>query len=118
MTQYVGRDVSTAFFLYPDWWINENIALLEQRESITISNFPTPEIAASRIDAILQFGRTANLGKIKTPTMIICATDDFLTPPYYSRELAPLIPGAALVELERGGHVHQKPTRRPSMKPC
>jgi pimeloyl-ACP methyl ester carboxylesterase len=29
---------------------------------------------------------------------------DFLTPPYFTRELARLIPGAELVLLERGGH--------------
>lgn len=36
--------------------------------------------------------------------MIICAQDDILTPPYFSRELARLIPDAELVELQRGGH--------------
>jgi aminoacrylate hydrolase len=75
-------------FLYPDWWINQNIDVLEEREKATIANFPTPEITASRIDAILAFDRIADLQKIKTPTLIICAKDDFLTSPYYSRELA------------------------------
>jgi aminoacrylate hydrolase len=91
-------------FLYPDWWINENIALLEEREKVVIPNFPPAEIVASRIDAILAFDRTDALGTIRTPTMVICAKDDILTPPYFSRELARLIPGAELVELDRGGH--------------
>jgi len=91
-------------FLYPDWWINQNIALLEEREKTTIPNAPSPEIGASRIDAIIDFDRTADLAKIKTPTMVICAKDDFVTPPYYSRELTRLIQGAVLVKLERGGH--------------
>ena len=95
---------STPVFLYPNWWINENIRLLEEREQAAIPNFPQPEIGASRIDAILEFDRTADLGRIKTPTMVICAKDDILTPPYFSRELARLIPRAQLVELERGGH--------------
>lgn len=95
---------STPVFLYPDWWVNQNITLLEEREKITIPNFPGPEIGASRVDAIIDFDRTADLGKIKTPTMVICAKDDILTPPYFSRELARLIQGAKLVELERGGH--------------
>src|SRR6516162_261256 len=68
-------------FLYPDWWINQNIALLEEREKTTIPNAASPEIGASRIDAIIDFDRTAGLGKIKTPTMVICAKDDFVTPP-------------------------------------
>jgi aminoacrylate hydrolase len=95
---------STPVFLYPSWWINDNIALLEEREKVAVPNFPPPEIVASRIDGIMAFDRTADLGRIKTPTMVICAKDDTLTPPYYSRDLARMIPGATLVELERGGH--------------
>ena len=95
---------ATAVFLYPDWWINENISLLEEREKAGMSVFPEPDIVASRIDAIVGFDRTAELGTIKTPTLVICAKDDFLTPPYFTRELARLIPGAELLLLERGGH--------------
>ena len=95
---------ATAVFLYPDWWVNENIALLEEREKIAIPAFPPPEIVASRIDAILDFDRTADLPKIRTPTLVICAKDDILTPPYFTRELARLIPGAELMLLESGGH--------------
>src|SRR5262249_21667709 len=91
-------------FLYPDWWVNDNIGLLEERENVAIPGFPLAEIAASRIDAIVDFNRTADLPKIRTPTLVICAKDDFLTPPYFSRELARLIPGADFVELTRGGH--------------
>lgn len=95
---------SASIFLYPDWWINENIALLEEREKVVIPNFPPSEIVASRIDAILDFDRTDALGRIRIPTMTLCAKDDILTPPYYSRELARMIPGAEFVELDRGGH--------------
>jgi aminoacrylate hydrolase len=95
---------STAAFLYPDWWINTNAALLEEREKITIPNFPAAEIVASRIDAIVAFDRTADLARIKAPTLVICAKDDFLTPPYFSEELARLIPGAELQLLDKGGH--------------
>ena len=102
---------STPVFLYPDWWINKNIALLEEREKTAIPNFPSSEIAASRIDAVVQFDRTSELGMIKTPTMVICAKDDFLTPPYFSRELAKLIPYAELVELDRGGHCASETNR-------
>ena len=95
---------ATGIFLYPDWWVNDNIALLEEREKLAIAAFPGPEIVASRIDAVVDFDRTAGLSRIRTPTLVICAKDDFLTPPYFSRELARLIPGAELLLLERGGH--------------
>ena len=95
---------STAVFLYPDWWVNQNIGLLEEREKLVIPAFPPAEIVASRIDAIVAFDRTADLPNIRVPTLVVCARDDILTPPYFSRELAQKIPGAELAELERGGH--------------
>ncbi len=52
---------STAVFLYPDWWINANERLLEEREQVLIPVFPPAEIVASRIDAILEFDREADL---------------------------------------------------------
>jgi aminoacrylate hydrolase len=95
---------STPVFLYPDWWINDNIDLIESREKSAIPAFPPAEIAASRIDAIIAFDRTAGLGSITTPTLVICAKDDILTPPYFSRALVKAIPGAQFIELDRGGH--------------
>jgi aminoacrylate hydrolase len=95
---------STPVFLYPDWWINRNQALIEEREKVTIPNFPAPEIVASRIDAIVDFDRTADLPRIKTRTLVLCARDDILTPPYFSQELAQRIRGAQLRILEKGGH--------------
>ena len=95
---------SAAVFLYPDWWINRNLALIEEREKVTIPNFPAPEIVASRIDAIVAFDRTADLPRIKHRTLVLCARDDILTPPYFSQELAQRIPGAQIRILEKGGH--------------
>jgi aminoacrylate hydrolase len=95
---------STPVFLYPDWWINKNLALLEEREKVTIPNFPATEIVASRIDAVVNFDRTADLTRITTPTLVLCARDDMLTPPYFSEELARLIPAAELHVLDKGGH--------------
>ena len=95
---------STPVFLYPDWWINRNLALLEEREKVTIPSFPAPEIVASRIDAIVAFDRTADLPRIKTRTLVLCARDDIVTPFYFSEELARAIPGAQLKAFEKGGH--------------
>lgn len=95
---------STPVFLYPDWWINENIDLLEQREKVGIPAFPSASIGAARIDAIVAFDRSADLPRIAKPTLVLCAKDDLITPPYFSRELARAIPGAELQILEKGGH--------------
>jgi aminoacrylate hydrolase len=53
---------------------------------------------------VIDFDRVADLPRIKAPTLVICARDDFLTPAYFSRELAQRIPGAKLMVLEKGGH--------------
>ena len=71
---------------------------------MAVPNFPPAEIVASRIDAIVAFDRIADLPNIRLPTLVICAKDDILTPPYFSHELARLIPNASLIELARGGH--------------
>jgi len=95
---------AASVFLYPDWWVNANEKLLDERERAGVANFPPVEIVASRIDAIVAFDRTAELGRIRTPTLVLVAKDDILTPPYFSHELAKVIPGAKLKILERGGH--------------
>ena len=91
-------------FLYPPYWIRANEAMLEEREKMAIAAFAPPEVVASRIDAIVAFDRTAELARIKTPTLVLCAKDDFITPAYFSEELAQKIPGAKLVMLPQGGH--------------
>jgi aminoacrylate hydrolase len=99
---------ATPVFLHPDWWINANKAALEAAEQKGLASFPSAEIVASRIDAIVDFDRTADLGKITTPTLVLCARDDRLTPAYFSEELAAKIPGARLTITLKGGHAHSQ----------
>jgi aminoacrylate hydrolase len=95
---------ATPLFLCPDWWINENSAAVEAADKKLLESFPEVEIAMSRCDAVVNFDRVSQLGQIRTPTNIVCAKDDYLTPSYFSQELAKLIPNAKLHLLERGGH--------------
>ena len=48
--------------------------------------------------------RTATLGSIKVPTLVMVGKDDILTPPEFSRALARKIRRAKLVTLPVGGH--------------
>jgi aminoacrylate hydrolase len=61
-------------------------------------------VQASRLAAILEFDRRAELNKIRIPTLVLCADDDILTPRYFSEEYARLIPGAKTRWEPRGGH--------------
>lgn len=90
--------------LYPDWWLNSNPDKLRALDDATRAGFPGVSIAASRCQAVIDFDRTAELGTIDTPTCVVCARDDFLTPLYFSEDLAAKIPGAELIALEKGGH--------------
>ncbi|MDY7229555.1 alpha/beta fold hydrolase [Hyalangium rubrum] len=95
---------ATPLFLFPPWWIHrfpERVAALDQ---VSREGFSGVAITASRCQAIIDFDRLAELGRIQAPTLVLCAQDDFLTPLYLSEELARHIPGARLVALARGAH--------------
>jgi aminoacrylate hydrolase len=89
---------------YPSWWIARNNERLRQMEAQHLATFAPADIVAARIDAMLAFDRTSELGRIKTPSLVIGAEDDIVTPSYYSEELARLIPGAEVKLFPRGGH--------------
>jgi aminoacrylate hydrolase len=95
---------ATPIFLFPDWWINENAAALQSAEDRLLPDFPPVSIAASRCDAVINFDCESRLHEIRTPTLVFCAEDDFLTPSYFSRSLEQAIPSAELRTIERGGH--------------
>lgn len=94
----------TSVLLYPSWWINDNAERLEAEEKRVAAGLAPAPVQASRLDAILAFDRVADYHRVRTPTLVVCARDDVLTPVYFSEELARLIPGARLHLLESGGH--------------
>ncbi|MBV8535912.1 MAG: alpha/beta fold hydrolase, partial [Alphaproteobacteria bacterium] len=92
------------FMLWPPDWIAANIVRVERDEKIMRDNFPDPRVGMARIDAITRFDRRHDLPRIKVPTLIVGCDDDMVTPAYFSRDLARLIPGARLEMLPNGGH--------------
>jgi aminoacrylate hydrolase len=75
-----------------------------KQEDETIHAFPPVEVMLSRIRAILRFDRSAELGNITAPCLVMGARDDMITPAYFSEELGRLIPTAETVILPMGGH--------------
>jgi aminoacrylate hydrolase len=94
----------TSLLLYPPYWINANAGRLAAMEKEAAAALGPAEVQASRLAAILEFDRRAELGKIRIPTLVLCADDDILTPRYFSEEYARLIPGAKSRWEPRGGH--------------
>jgi len=95
---------SATLVWYPSWWVARNNEKLRQIEAQHLATFAPTEIVINRIDAMLAFDRTSELARIKTPTLVIGAEDDIVTPSYYCEELARLIPGAEVKLFPRGGH--------------
>ena len=95
---------ATPIFLYPSWWIRENRDRLDKAAAASVANSASIDIMASRIEAVLHHDQTARLHMIRSRTLVTCAEDDYLTPTYYSRELAAALPNAELAFISRGGH--------------
>lgn len=91
-------------FMYPAWYVQENAVALAA-EALATSRLAQPyPVVVGRIDAILAFDWLAQLPAVRVPTLVLCAADDILTPPYQSRRLAGAIPGSHLKILETGAH--------------
>ncbi len=95
---------ATPLFLFPPWFIREHGKAMLAQEPDAVAALPSAAIMESRMDAVLAFDCSDFIGRVSVPSLVICAEDDFLTPAYFSHELADLIPGAALKILENGGH--------------
>lgn len=94
----------SALFLYPPEHVRARAEQLSPQLLASVSGFPAREIILRRIDAIMAHDALAELDRIRTPTLVLCAEDDILTPPYQSRILADRIPGARLHVVPKGGH--------------
>jgi pimeloyl-ACP methyl ester carboxylesterase len=69
--------------------------MMKSGEQVTYGDF----YACDRFDFM------AELASIKIPTLILCGTEDALTPPKYSQHLNREIPGSELVLIPDAGHM-------------
>ncbi|CAD6560790.1 alpha/beta fold hydrolase [Paraburkholderia sabiae] len=92
----------SALLAYPNEWYNSAIA----GPSMPAFDGGLDTDAATvrdRIDMLLQYSRFDELPNLDMQTLVIGARDDMVVPIEHSRELASLIPGSTLVEMN-GGH--------------
>jgi pimeloyl-ACP methyl ester carboxylesterase len=64
-----------------------------------------PTLFHGDLRACDQFDVTTRLDSIQSPVLVICGTDDQLTPRRFSENLAGQIPGAALQTIDDAGHL-------------
>ena len=79
----------------------EKVEAVERRALATVGPV---EVLAQRLDMTLTHDRSGDLGKIKSPCLVVGTRDDATVPSYQSEDLAKAIPGAQLVIVEEGGH--------------
>ncbi len=72
------------------------------RQMILECDSETRKHAAS---PLLSLDLSAELPKLAVPTLVICGTNDVLTPPAEARRIARLVPGARLEMLPGAGHM-------------
>lgn len=91
-------------WLYPPDYVNAHDAEIDEERRKSVAGAPPVEVSIGRIDAIMGFDRREDLGRIKAPTLIVAADNDYITPSYYAEALARGIPGSKLVVMKGGGH--------------
>ncbi|MCL6684787.1 alpha/beta fold hydrolase [Sphingomonas alba] len=95
-------------------------ALAEGRIDVLLGSEATPELRAECVEAMAAIDPAAyRMGAeavwladqveraraIGVPTLVLCGSEDRITPPALSEELVGLIPGASLEPIERAGHL-------------
>jgi pimeloyl-ACP methyl ester carboxylesterase len=99
----VVRDAMTA--IAAPGFAARNPAAIDAIVALAVAQ-PTPPAAFVRqFQAILASDRSAQLGRISAPTLVVHGTEDPLIPPANGAVLARAIPGARLVELPGCGHL-------------
>lgn len=88
----------------PAWAIADTYPGMELFLEQRIASFPGLEVELARLNAVMTHDLRHRVNQITVPTGIISARDDCLTPPSMSAELAELIDGAGLIQLDEGGH--------------
>ena len=101
MRSYIDASV---LFLFSPGYFRDHYDEVRQYCDRGASGASDPGIMAKRIDMILNFNQKRRLGEIRRPTLVLVGNQDACTPPYFSEELARLIPGAEMGVLE-GGHL-------------
>jgi len=78
---------------------------LRARVSAWIAGGSAEGFAAAQRGMALRPDARDILARFGGPVLVVVGSDDVLTPPAKSREMAELVPGAELVEIPRAGHL-------------
>jgi pimeloyl-ACP methyl ester carboxylesterase len=86
------------------WFAPQANRRLKEKSQILLRAM-APEVLIAELRAADAFDVSAELGRLNAPTLVICGSDDQVTPPEASRQLHKKIPGSRLVIIEGAGHM-------------
>jgi aminoacrylate hydrolase len=93
-----------AFLGYPADWLEANWPRYEAMLAAAPMTPAQQAVVAERIEAILCFDRSGEVGRIALPVLIQGAEDDLIVPAFLQREQARAFPGATVHFFRTGGH--------------
>ncbi|OBZ94503.1 hypothetical protein ADU59_14980 [Pararhizobium polonicum] len=99
-----GYHKASPIFLYPPRFVCDHWPALADGFLAAVANSTTISILAARAEAVIKHDGSPYLADISSPTLVLVAKDDILTPVNASEELARRIPGATLQVLSYGAH--------------
>lgn len=88
----------------PSWHLQGTMKSSHSFLADRMANFPGLQVELSRLSAVMSHDLRSRLSEISCDTFVIGARDDQITPFEFSKELAEIIQGSTLHELDRGGH--------------
>lgn len=106
MLRVSPREYATmaAFLSYPPAWIEDHWTQIEAGIASTPDTPEAKQIVEERIAALTAFDRSAEIGRIALPSLVIGAEDDHVVPGFMQRDLATRLTNAELRMLSSGGH--------------
>ena len=105
-----------AFLGHPPDWLDGNWPRYEAMLAAAPATPEQQEVTAERIDAILKFDRSGEIGAIRLPMLIQGAEDDLIVPAFLQREQARAFPGATVHMFRTGGHFFPVTRTRSSLR--
>jgi|CXWK01.1.fsa_nt_gi aminoacrylate hydrolase len=95
----------THLFGYDEHDLETQSAQLALAVSSAAERLTPAPVTAARVRMLLKHNRLEQLKKIQSPTQVVAAQGDILTPPSLTRAIAEAIPGASF-KLVAGAHFH------------
>jgi len=91
-------------FLYPPRWIEDHLDHLDAETETHAETFQAESTLFARMQALELSDFSADVARIRTPTLVVAVDDDALVPVTAGIDLANRLPQAKLLRLPWGGH--------------